>query len=305
MKLLVLAAGIGSRFGGVKQVAGVGPSGETLLEYSLYDARSVGFDEVVFLIRPDIEADFRASILARLPASLNYALAYQTKEMLLNDAQRARASACGRTKPWGTGHALLCAREALGGNAGGPFAVINADDYYGRTAFESVGSQLSRHPGEFCFAAYRLDDVVPGAGSVSRAVGELDARGYLLRIVEHKRVRREGSRLISQTDGGEIELSPDARISMNLWGFNSSVFEGAARAWRAFIDQPENCESRELYLPEVVQAIMAQGGVRVRAVAGSAQCFGLTNPDDLADTRRRLAALVERGFYPSPLWEDA
>jgi len=301
MKLLVLAAGIGSRFGGVKQVAGVGPRGETLLEYSLYDARRAGFGEVVFLIRPDIEADFKATIAARLPSSLRYSLAYQTREMLLDDAQRASASACGRAKPWGTGHALLCARGAIGE---GPFAVLNADDYYGRAAFEGLGARLSRIPGEFCFAAYRLDDVVPSQGSVSRAICEVDPEGYLERIVEHKRVWREAGRLVSRLEGGDVELSPEAPVSMNLWGFNASVFEGGARAWSAFLGNPENYASREFYLPDIVQAMMAARAIRVRAVAGSVRSFGLTNPEDLAETRRRLAALVEGGFYPSPLWEE-
>ncbi len=304
MKLLVLAAGIGSRFGGVKQVASVGPRGETLLEYSLYDARRAGFDEVVFLIRPDIEEDFRASILTRLPSSLEYSLAYQTKESLLSDEQLALGLARGRVKPWGTGHALLCAREALGASSGAPFAVINADDYYGRAAFEAVGAWLSRHPEEFCFAVYKLDDVVPLRGTVSRAICDVDVEGYLERIVEHKKVWREAGRFFSQREGGVVELIAEAPVSMNLWGFNPSIFESGTRAWGAFLADPENYTAREFYLPDIVQAMMASGMVRVRAVAGSVQSFGLTNPDDLAETRRRLSALVESGFYPSPLWEE-
>ncbi len=301
MKLLVLAAGIGSRFGGVKQVVGVGPRGETLLEYSLYDARRAGFDEVVFLIRPEIEADFRAAIAARLPSSLACSIAYQTQELLLSEEQRAHAIARGRAKPWGTGHALLCARDAMGD---GLFAVINADDYYGRAAFEGLGAWLSQKPDEFCFAAYRLDDVVPSQGSVSRAICEVDADGYLARIVEHKKVWRENGRFFSQREERAIELPPDAPVSMNLWGFNPSIFERGARAWSTFLAEPENYASREFYLPDIVQAMMAERTIRVRAVAGSARSFGLTNPGDLAETRRRLAALVEGGFYPSPLWEE-
>lgn len=145
----MLAAGIGARFGGVKQVVGVGPRGETLLEYSLFDARRAGFDHIVFLIRPEIEADFKANILSRLPASVSYSLAYQKSVSLLDEAARARFEKSGRAKPWGTGHALLCARKHLEGK--GPFAVINADDYYGLPGFEKVGAHLSSSPGEFCF----------------------------------------------------------------------------------------------------------------------------------------------------------
>jgi len=149
MRLLVFAAGIGSRFGGVKQLMGVDPYGETLLEYSLFDALHAGFDHFVFLIRPEMEEDFRTGILTRLPGSLSYSLAYQTLDSLLDEASHARLEACGRTKPWGTGHALLCAREQL--ESTGPFAVINADDYYGPLGFKKVGVRLCSNPEEFCF----------------------------------------------------------------------------------------------------------------------------------------------------------
>ncbi len=303
MRLLVLAAGIGSRFGGVKQVAGVGPHGETLLEYSLFDALRSGFDHIVFLIRPEIEEDFRTNILARLPASVPYSFAYQTSESLLGGEARARLGESGRTKPWGTGHALLCAREQL--EHAGPFAVANADDFYGLLGFKKVGARLSSNPGEFCFPGYRLDDVVPESGPVSRAICSIDAQGYLEEIVEHKRVWREDGHLLSRREGGIVELSPEAVVSMNLWGFNTSIFDCADRLWKDFLSDPANFESREFFLPEIVESMMREKTIRVKMLPASAQSFGLTNPGDLRETRRRISGLVLQGAYPSPLWEGA
>jgi hypothetical protein len=293
MKLLVLAAGIGSRFGGAKQVMEVGTHGETLLEYSLFDALRAGFNHIVFLIRPEIEEDFRLNILARLPASIPYSLAYQTPVSLLNEAAR--------TKPWGTGHALLCAREQL--ESSGPFAAINADDYYGPLGFEKIGAHLSANPGEFCFAGYRLDDVIPEKGLVSRAICGIDARGYLVEIIEHSRVWREDGHILSRREGGVVELSPESIVSMNLWGFNPSIFGYAGRLWKNFLSEPANLGSREFFLPDIVQAMMRENAIRVRMVPASARSFGLTNPDDLREARRRVAGLVLHGVYPSPLWE--
>jgi len=301
MNLLVLAAGVGSRFGGIKQLIEVGSYGETLLEYSLFDAYRARFDRIVFIIRPEIEADFRASILARLPRWFSFSWVYQTRESLLDESQKAQVSAAGRMKPWGTGHALLCAKDQLG-NA--PFAVMNADDYYGRTAFEAISVHLSRCPEEFCGAMYRLDDVVPIQGSVSRAICEVDAKGYLERIDEHTKIWRSEGRFLSERAKGIVELPADTPVSMNLWGLNASVFEYGNRAWQKFLADSGNYGRREFYLPDIVRVIMSEHDLRVHALPASVQSFGLTNPEDLAETRRRISSLIKSGFYPSPLWED-
>lgn len=301
MNLLVLAAGLGSRFGGIKQLIEVGPYGETLLEYSLFDAYRARFDRIVFIIRPEIEADFRASILARLPHWFSFSFVYQTRESLLDERQKAQVLAVGRTKPWGTGHALLCAKDQLGS---APFAVMNADDYYGRTAFEAIGSNLSRYPEEFCGAMYRLDDVVPYHGSVSRAICEVGAEGYLERIDEHTKIWRDEGRFLSERANGIVELPADTPVSMNLWGLNASIFEYANRAWQEFLADSGNYDRREFYLPDIIRAIISEHDLRVRALPARVQSFGLTNPEDLAETRRRIASLIKSSFYPSPLWED-
>ncbi|MHB0855051.1 MAG: nucleotidyltransferase family protein [Rectinema subterraneum] len=300
MKLLVLAAGIGSRFGGIKQLAPVGPNGETLLEYSLFDALRAGFSEIVFLVRPEIEEDFRTMVLSRLPASVQWQLAYQTSTSMLDEKSIVRARENGRIKPWGTGHALLCARAQL--EQSGPFAVINADDFYGPRAFAGVQANLTANPQEFCFAGYRLDDVVPQEGVVSRAACTIDADGLLTGIVEHKRVWRRGQEFISEIDGKQYVLDPQTVVSMNLWGLSEAIFAWAERMWRDFLSEPANYESKEFFLPDIVNAMVAHGAVRMRMIAASMRSFGLTNPGDLEETRERIARMIAKGDYPAPLW---
>lgn len=311
MKLLVLAAGLGSRFGGVKQMASLGPSGETLLEYNVYDALAAGFDSVVFLIREEIEEDFRERVLSRMPPSLQVSLAFQSTDACIPERHRARVAALGRTKPWGTGHALICAREVLGS---GPFAVINADDFYGRAGFRAVGGFLSgKKPGECCLAGYRLEGVVPPAGSVSRAICRLGAGGRLEGIVEHLKVLRKAGSLWSV--GGPLpndtELSPDLCASMNLWGLDSTVLPRAEALFDSFLENTvggsgsagEAALKTEFYLPSIFGALAAEG-ISVIALPVSEEYFGLTNPGDIATARESLAGRIRADLYPDPLWAD-
>jgi len=320
MKLLVLAAGIGSRFGGVKQVTGVGPNGETLLEYSIYDARRAGFNEVIFLIRPEIEADFRSNVLSRLPSDMRYSLAYQTLDSLLDKAlaeiygeneqdaregsliESKRLSMSKRVKPWGTAHALLCTREFF--VQGETFAIINADDYYGRRAFEAVGSHLFHNPEELCFAGYKLEDVVPASGTVSRGICTLRDDGYLEKITEHKKVWREGNSFFSRQGESIVELCPDTYVSMNFWGLNSSIFEYAWQGWLEFLDRYIDSPTQEFLLPDLIQSLIEKKGAKVRMLPASELSFGLTNPEDLQEVRQRISKLVAEGAYPSPLFNS-
>jgi len=320
MKLLVLAAGIGSRFGGVKQVTGVGPNGETLLEYSIYDARRAGFNEVIFLIRPEIEADFRSNVLSRLPSDMRYSLAYQTLDSLLDKAlaeiygeneqdaregsliESKRLSMSKRVKPWGTAHALLCTREFF--VQGETFAIINADDYYGRRAFEAVGSHLFHNPEELCFAGYKLEDVVPASGTVSRGICTLRDDGYLEKITEHKKVWREGNSFFSRQGESIVELCPDTYVSMNFWGLNSSIFEYAWQGWLDFLDRYIDSPTQEFLLPDLIQSLIEKKGAKVRMLPASELSFGLTNPEDLQEVRQRISKLVAEGAYPSPLFNS-
>ena len=343
MKVLVLAGGIGSRFGATKQLIPVGLAGETLLEYNVYDALKAGFDSLVFLIRKEIESDFASQVLARLPKNVPVQLVYQ--DLLLQvpeplEAELAawlRNSSSGdngapRSKPWGTGHALLCAMSAFAGPASGPgkeppeepleepFAVINADDLYGPSAFAVVhdflastdsleGStkqkQQAKVPlkNQFCLATYPLDSVVPPQGSVSRALCTVDGSGNLVRVTEHIHIERKAEHIVSiRRDGTEEALDPSAPISMNIWGLTTGIFARAENLFVAFLSDRRNWEKGEFYLPFIVDSMLQDGSAVVKALPVAETSFGLTNPEDLSITRSQIAALTRRGSYPSPLW---
>jgi NDP-sugar pyrophosphorylase family protein len=299
-KLLVLAAGMGSRFGGIKQIAGVGPSGETVLEYSVYDALEEGFDEVVFLIRREIEADFINLILPRLPRRATSRLVFQELDSLLNEKDIAVGS--GRKKPWGTGHALLCAEEAVDA----PFAVINADDFYGRASFARIHTFLAAaDPGiaSFCMAGFSLAKTTSPHGSVSRGLCDVGADSYLRGAVEHKDITVESGRCVSRLgDGSAIDLPPDSTVSMNLFGFTPAVFPLAKPLFRRFIEAEAGSAKMEFGLPDIVDSLIRDRTAEVRVLPTPEAWFGITYRDDLGEARERVAALTRGGMYSSPLW---
>lgn len=309
-QLLVLAAGMGSRFGGVKQVEGVGPRGETVLEYSVYDALEAGFDEIVFLIRRSIEADFRRTVIARLPARVSWTLAFQETDTLLS--RRDLAASSGRRKPWGTGHALLCAASKLDS----PFAVINADDAYGKEAFALVHAHLSGRgaaegPGESvtdcCMAGYALQNVTSEFGPVSRGVCSLGPDGYLASVVEHVSISREpgGAGFVSSDpQGGRTGLPGDTLVSMNLWGMGPEILPMAEGLFRGFLEARRSSQDAEFYLPSILDSLAREGRVRVKVLPTREKPFGLTYRGDIASTRGLIADAVARGEYPDPLWRD-
>jgi hypothetical protein len=307
MKLAILAAGIGSRFGGVKQLASIGPAGETLPEYNIYHALEAGFDSLVFLIRKDIEQDFREIVLARLPGDIPVELAFQYPEYGIPAGVAEGVARAGRTKPWGTGHALLCMREAL---SGGSFAVINADDFYGRRGFAGIHAYLAANPGpgpggeaRFCLAGYKLGGVVPPGGSVSRAICSVDAAGFLTKITEHTHIEQSGGELRSTWPDGRVEtLSPDLPASMNIWGLTPAIFPALERRFGEFLEDAGHWGKAEFYLPAVVGGMIAAGQASARALSVDEEYFGLTNPEDLRSARRAVAERTARGDYPTPLW---
>jgi NDP-sugar pyrophosphorylase family protein len=305
-KLLILAAGMGSRFGGIKQMAGIGPSGEAVLEYSVYDALEAGFDEAVFLVRSAIEADFRSLILPRFPSRVASRLAFQELGSLLD--ARALAASVGRGKPWGTGHALLCAEEALGA----PFAVINADDFYGRASFAVVHEFLASsdpQSGLFCMAGFGLSRTTSPYGSVSRALCDVEADGsgdFLRGLVEHKEIRTESGRCVSRLDdGSELEIPGDAVVSMNLFGFTPAIFAQARPLFDRFIEAEAASPKKEFYLPDLVNELVERGSAKVKILPTPESWFGITYREDLAIARERMLALCAAGIYPEPLWADA
>jgi hypothetical protein len=319
--LLVLAAGLGSRYGGVKQVDPVGPAGEATLEYSLYDALRSGFDEIVFLIRSSIENDLRRAVLNRLPTSMRCRLAFQELESLLEPEDLAAARASGRTKPWGTAHALLCAASELRA----PFAVVNADDFYGRESFRLVHDFLAAQDPAgrgWCMAGFELAKTASPHGAVSRGICVLRPRSgakpgsELVSVTEHPSIiasaaagttRRSdtddpGTFISRLPDGSEIELDGRSIVSMNLWGLTPAIFPLALPLFRAFMAENRGSTKAEFYLPALIDALVARGEARVEVLPTPETWFGLTYREDAAAARARIAELGAAGEYPAPLW---
>ncbi|HET7839138.1 MAG TPA: NTP transferase domain-containing protein [Rectinemataceae bacterium] len=302
--LLVLAAGMGSRFGGPKQAAPVGPSGETLLEYSIYDALRAGFDELVFLIGREAEPAFRERVLACLPARVPWRLAFQELDSLMDGRAAARARASGRTKPWGTGQALLCAASGLEL----PFASVNADDFYGSESFRVVHDFLEGgSPGgaSWCMAGFALANTLSPNGPVSRGICSIDEAGLLMGVTEQRQIGAGGPGegiVAARAEGGSLGLTGRETVSMNLWGLTPSVLGPGLELFGEFLEQNAGSATAEFGLPDMVDALMARGVAKVRVLPTAETWFGLTYRADLAESRSRIEELTRSGSYPSPLW---
>jgi len=303
MSLVVMAAGMGSRFGGLKQLTPIGLSGETVAEFSVYDAIRAGFSRAVFVIKPEMESAFRDQVLARFSRHVRCDLVLQRSDDLPEGSAPLPG---GREKPLGTAHAVWSCRHAVRE----PFLVINADDFYGASAFRQAHAFLAAHPDTgaphpYCMAAYELGNTVSEHGSVSRGLCELDARGNLRTVVERTKIERRGGALYALEGGREISLAADAPVSLNTWGFWPSVFAALEDALRAFVSQPaETLLSAECFLPTVVEGMLAGGYAYVRALPARDQWIGITYAKDLEPARRMIRRLVEAGRYPPALWRE-
>ena len=303
--LLVLAAGMGSRYGGVKQIDGLGEEGETLLDYSVYDALRSGFSDVVFIIRAAIEADFRSTVLARMGNRVSWELAFQEMNTLIPPVSMEAARIAGRTKPWGTAHAVLCAREKIHG----PFAVINADDFYGREAFAAMGSFLSSMQADSAglpplgsLVPYRLDRTLSPSGTVARGVCRVED-GELKEIEELTAIRKQGDSIFAERPSGtRVELAPETPVSMNFWGFQRPALDGIESYFNRFLKDSADEPKAEAYLPSAVGYLIRQGSLRVRALSANPEWFGMTYREDRDMVSRRLRELVAEGRYPKALW---
>lgn len=295
MALVILAAGMGSRYGGLKQMEGFGPQGETLLEYSLYDARLAGFERVVCVIRRDMEDLFREKVLARFPAGWDTRLVFQ--DTVLADGRGA-----GRSKPWGTAHALRCGLEAVEG----PFLVMNADDFYGRKAFAQAAGFL-RGPGragtDYGLIAYRVDRTLSPAGQVSRGVCQVSPEGWLEGIRETHRLewKTEGIQFTDTTDGRTYSLARDTPVSMNLLAFNPTLGPAVEAGWDEFLAGKGNDPKAEFGIPDALQRVLQSGAGRIRVLPTEETWMGVTHPDDRPHVEAGLRERVGRGEYPSPL----
>lgn len=293
--LLVLAAGMGSRYGGLKQLDPVGPGGETLLDYSVHDAARAGFDRVVFLIRRDIEKEFREKVGARYAGRIAVDYAFQA----LDELPGGFAPPPGRTKPWGTAHAIWCAR----GTVATPFAAINADDFYGADTFARIGEFLASadtaaRPARFGMVAYRLDKTLSEHGTVARGVCRVDERGFLASIEELTDIARGPDGTIVSSGRA---LSPDAPVSMNIWGFTPQVFPLLEKSLAGFLAAHAGSDKAEYYIPTAVGDMIAAGEAALRVMTTDGEWFGVTYRDDRPQVVESIRRLVASGAYPEKL----
>ncbi len=299
--LVIMAAGMGSRFGGLKQIIPVDEAGHKIIDFSLYDAWRAGFRKVVFIIKRAIEADFKAAVGDRMENFFEVRYVYQEIDRLPAGFSVPE----GRVKPWGTAHAIACASEAIDG----PFAVLNADDYYGVTSLQAIYDFLSApHAGnEHAMVGYLLRNTVTENGYVSRGVCSI-RDGYLTQVVERLRVEKRGDDAAYSEDGGEswIDLPGDTVVSMNLWGFQQALLEEFTGRFPAFLK--ENLEKNplkcEYFLPLIPNAQIQEGKGTVRVLPTRDVWHGMTYPEDLEDLKEAIGEMKKAGIYPRELWKD-
>ena len=298
----IMAAGMGSRYGGLKQLDPVGEHGQVILDYSIYDARRAGFETVVFVIKPEIEADFKALVGSRVEKGMDVKYVYQQKE----DLPEGYSVPADRTKPWGTAHAALAARHVVDG----PFAVINADDYYGPEAFREIFQYLSTHPDgdvyEYAMVGYLLKNTVTENGTVARGVCEETEEHYLTQVTERTKIEKGDPPRYTE-DGGVTwtELPADTIVSMNLWGFNRSFLDEAWARFPAFLDQALAGDSAkaEYFLPAVVSQLVNEGRARVKILRSEDKWYGVTYREDKPVVVQAIREKTASGLYPERLWE--
>ena len=297
--LLVLAAGMGSRYGGLKQMDPMGPNGETVIDYSVFDAIRGGFGKVVFVIRRDFEQAFRDGVGARFADQIEVDYAFQDLDAL----PEGFAIPAGREKPWGTGHAILCAREVIAE----PFAVINADDFYGRDAYQQMADFLSdldpdTQPEPYSMVGFKLANTLSDFGTVARGVCDIDAAGLLNSVKELTQIEKlsAGARHVEE-DGSEISLGGDEIVSMNLWGFTPGVFAQLERLFSKFLRESGEELKSEFYIPFAVDELVGEKAATVTVLETSSSWFGVTYKEDRAHVVASIRALIDAGEYPESL----
>lgn len=297
--LVVLAAGMGSRYGGLKQLDGLGPSGETIMDYSIYDAIRAGFGKVVFIIRRSFEADFREKILSKYEGRIAVEVVFQDMENLPEGFSVPE----GREKPWGTNHATMMAKTAVNE----PFAVINADDFYGRSGFAVLADKLREVAGEsnkYCMVGYRVGNTLSESGSVARGVCEVDERGFLTGVVERTAIERNAEGKIAFTDENGVEqtLEENTPVSMNMWGFTPDYFAHSDAQFVDFLKATEGNLKAEFFIPLVVNKLVKEGTATCEVLDTPDQWFGVTYAADRDGVVAKIEALVAKGEYPEKLF---
>lgn len=295
LTLLVLAAGIGSRYGGIKQIDGFGPSGETIMDYSLFDAIRAGFTKVIFIVREEILEIVQEKFAPQAKGKIEVDFVIQPQNKFIPPEYQNPE----RTKPWGTGHAILCARHKIRE----PFVVINADDFYGQDAFRSMADFFATNTsGAHAMVGYTLKNVLSEHGSVSRGVGETDGQGFLKSVVERTTIVIENGKIISKEKQGDVELSPDAPTSMNFWGFHPNVFDLTAEMFDDFVEKNYQNTKAEFFIPLIVNEMVHSGKGKVKVLGGGRIWFGVTYKEDKQAVSEKIKELVAKGEYPEKLW---
>lgn len=299
--LILLAAGIGSRYGGLKQLEPIGPHGESILDYSVYDAVGAGFEKILFVINRDIKQSFKERIESTIGRHCEVGYVYQDLDRL-PDGFRIPQS---RKKPWGTAHAVLSCREVVDSN----FAVINADDFYGKSAFQSLAGYLqSATPRaaeyEFCMVGYQLGNTLSEHGYVSRGVCTVDQAGHLIEIRERTRIEKFDQQVKYSEDGQTwVDLPADSVVSMNIWGFSQELFAELEVQFESFLfEHHGELERAEFFLPEVVNRLVVESKASVEVLPTRERWFGITYPDDVLEVKRALNDKIDQGIYPINLW---
>ncbi|MGH7969805.1 MAG: nucleotidyltransferase family protein [Limisphaerales bacterium] len=293
--LVVLAAGMGSRYGGLKQIDPVGPGGETLMDYSIYDALRAGFEKLVFVIRRDIERPFKETIGRRFEDRLAVDYVFQEIDRLPS----GYAVPAGRKKPWGTAHAILVARQAVNE----PFGVINADDFYGANSFRALAGHLDSNSGDYAMVGFRLRNTLSEFGSVARGVCKVGRGDFLESIVELTRIERDGSGARYTDSAGAVHgLTGDEMVSLNIWGFTPAIFEQLESEFVDFLNEHRQEEKAEFFISSVVGTLVSEGKSRVKVLSTPDSWFGITYKEDRAVVVEGIKRLVLRGDYPGRLW---
>jgi UTP-glucose-1-phosphate uridylyltransferase len=293
--LLVLAAGMGSRYGGLKQIDPVGPQGETIIDYSIYDAMRAGFGKLVFVIRKDIEAPFKEIVGARFESRIATEYVYQELDKL----PAGFSVPAGRTKPWGTTQAILMAENAIRE----PFAAINADDFYGADSFQVLSKQLQSGSPDYSMVGFTLRNTLSEFGSVARGVCEVDRENFLKSIIELTKIEKDGNGGKSiNPDGSVSKLTGEEPVSMNMWGFTPTIFPHLRREFTEFLKAQGKAEKSECYIPMTVGDLIRNGHARCRVLRSGASWFGVTYREDRPRVVESIRGLIKQGLYPEKLW---
>ena len=294
--LVILAAGMASRYGGMKQVAGFGPNGETIMDYSIYDAIRAGFGKVVFIIREDFADSFKAIFEPKLAGKIETAYVYQKLESFLGN----RTLPADRTKPWGTAHALLCCKDVLKE----PFAVINADDFYGQDGFAKASAFINTRVADNLYAliGYNLKNTLSENGSVSRGVCSIDGEGNLVGINERTKIYKAGEEIVYEEEGTTTVLPADTKVSMNFYCFGTSFIPFAEQLFEQFLDEEMNVPKSEFFIPKTADEFMKKNLGSIEVIGTDAQWFGVTYKEDAPGVKASVEKLVTSGEYPSNLW---